>query len=166
MNKRTAKIEMNKMRKIYENLGKELIGQKPLVVMSDAFWFDFKKEIVAVAIHIPSDEFETLINGYFESIGTKGLNPYTVGFLHELGHLWAKKVFRLTNAHFEKGLKDAENIDAWVSENNLSFAQGLEMYYQIQNEFLANEFVKVAVASKRNTIEKYDALISEYYVEM
>jgi hypothetical protein len=166
MNKRTAFAEMKKMRKIYEELGFELIGKKVFVEMNDAFWFNFETEKIGVAIHIPSDRFEDLIANYFDGLGANGLNPYITGFIHELGHYWSKKVYNFTNEDFHNALLEAELLDITSDAQKWTFEETLAKYYQIQTEFCANEFLKVAIMSKRNVIEKYNARIEEYYKEL
>lgn len=166
MTEKEALKELKRMKKMYEDFGLALIGEKINVQMTDSFWFQYSDNIIGVAVHIPSDMFEELIQNFFNSIGAEGLNAYVVGFLHELGHFWSKKVYKLDSRDFQEALLEAELLDITAEAKGWTFEETLAKYYQIQTEFCANEFVRVALQSKKDIIINFNSKIEEYYKEI
>ena len=148
------------LRRIYKAFAKELLDTDIFIKVGSEFFYTHRDEKISVAKTIASDEFEMLIDNYFSAQGYN-YNAYTIGFLHELGHHWSKKAYRLTDEFFYECLLEVEFLRFHSKMIGQPYAETLVDYYQIESERLANSFLEVAHRNKSEVIKKYDRILGQ-----
>lgn len=148
--------------KLYQRFGKELLGINVKVKLDEEYYFEHMSEIVGVMANIPNDEIEIYLTKYFNSIGVN-LSPYTIYYLHELGHLNHKLTHNLNKKYYDSQLLEVELLNVITEQMSIPFDKSLEIYYQIESEKIANEYIKYAMTEKKEIVEKFNTVLEKLY---
>ena len=148
--------------KLFNELSEKLIGEKVEIRLEKVFSFHNNDKYITIAPYGEGKEVETLIsewygkrNVYFSSV--------MIGFLHELGHYYMDKKHKLSRGFYEEqGLKVYE-LRMMSSIIGMSDEKHLDLYYKIEVEKMANDFVFEVSALQKNLIAEYDAKITRIF---
>lgn len=155
-------MNKNTLIKLYKRFGKELLGVNIKIKLDEEYYFQHRDNIVGVMKKLPNDEMEGYVQNYFNSKNIN-LNPYTIYYLHELGHMNHKITHKLNKEYYDRQHMEVEALDVATQALSLTFEKSLEMYYEIESEKIANEFIDYAIREKREIVEKFDKVIEQLY---
>lgn len=148
--------------KLFNELSEKLIGEKVEIRLEEKFSFHNGHKYITIAPFGETEEMEALIskwygkrNVYFSSI--------MIGFLHELGHYYMDKKHKLSREfYYEQGSK-VHTLGIVSDIMGISDEKHLDLYYKIEVEKMANDFVFEVSALQKNLIAEYDAKITGTY---
>lgn len=148
--------------KLFNELSEKLIGEKVEIRLEEVFSFHNRDKYITIAPYGEGKETEALIskwyskrNVYFSSI--------MIGFLHELGHYYMDKKHKLSRGFYEEqGLK-VYKLRTMSGIMGISDEKHLDLYYKIEVEKMANDFVFEVSALQKNLIAEYDVKITGTY---
>jgi hypothetical protein len=158
-------MERVNVKRLYRNFGKNLINDNINIKKDRAFYYDSDTHCIGVPHTLEREEVENAILKYFEKKGIVGLSSYTLGFIHELGHYYSEKRRNFTIEDFRNFHFQASLITFRYNNGDYSYSELLEVYYEIENEKLANEFVFKIYKEKLEVIKRFDRLIKYIYEE-
>ena len=153
------------LRNLCREIADNLIGLSPTIRVENEFYFERGSETIVVSGKKLDDEFEVMIDNFFTKFLGVKLNPFLVGFLHELGHFWTKRVYKLDNEFFEKEMEEKSIIEAMSKFEIKSYEEILEEYYKVSSERMANDFIKLVLKSKPEVVKKYNSIFNEIDAE-
>lgn len=148
--------------KLFNELSEKLIGEKVEIRLEEEFSFDNMDKYITIAPFGETEEMEALIskwygkrNVYFSSI--------MIGFLHELGHYYMDKKHKLSREFYEEQCSEVHTLGIVSEIMGFSDEKHLDLYYKIEMEKMANDFVFDVSALQKNLIAEYDAKITRIF---
>lgn len=148
--------------KLFNELSEKLIGEKVEIRLEEEFSFDNMDKYITIAPFGETEEMEALIskwygkrNVYFSSI--------MIGFLHELGHYYMDKKHKLSREFYEEQCSKVHTLGIVSEIMGFSDEKHLDLYYKIEMEKMANDFVFDVSALQKNLIAEYDAKITRIF---
>ena len=148
--------------KLFNELSEKLIGEKVEIRLEEVFSFDNMDKYITIAPFGETEETEALIskwygkrNVYFSSI--------MIGFLHELGHYYMDKKHKLSREFYEEQCSKVHTLGIVSDIMGFSDEKHLDLYYKIEIEKMANDFVFDVSALQKNLIAEYDAKITRIF---
>lgn len=155
------------LKKLYRNFAKELVGVDVKIKVNDSWWYQHQNDFIGVANCVENEEDEKIVADFFaEFLGQSNLDYslFTIGFLHELGHFWSKKVYCLSNEFFIQNLNEVQALEIFYSLSlELTPKEYYKQYAQIETEKLANDFLALAIKNKNKIVRKYDDIFYKIY---
>ena len=148
--------------KLFNELSEKLIGEKIEIRLENRFSFHNRHKHITIAPFGEGKEAEALIskwyskrNIYFSSI--------MIGFLHELGHYYMDKKHKLSREFYHEQASKIHTLGIVSDIMGISDEKHLDLYYKIEVEKMANDFVFEVSALQKNLIAEYDAEITGTY---
>lgn len=145
--------------KLFNELSEKLIGERIEIRLEEEFSFHNRDKYITIAPFGETEEMEALIsewygkrNVYFSSI--------MIGFLHELGHYYMDKKHKLSREFYEEQCSKVYTLGMISDIVGMSDEKHLDLYYKIEMEKMANDFVFEVSALQKNLIAEYDAKIT------
>lgn len=145
--------------KLYKKFAKELIGEDVHITISDRFWYSYEEDCLGLTKFIRRDEAEDAVAEYFARLGIN-YHPLTVGFLHELGHLWSTREYVLDDEFYDQMREELAELQIIYTFEMLSYKEALKCYYETCAEKLANTFLLKISKEKPEVITKYDVILA------
>lgn len=94
---------------------------------------------------------------FFQELGLEVEHPMTYSLLHEAGHAVSFSGGRwLTEANRTQYMKDVSDLQDAVDGDNITYAMGMERYYQLGVERDANQEAKNLFDKNREIVKKFD----------
>jgi hypothetical protein len=145
-------------------LTEKLINERVEIVNDNEYYFNNKDKFISINIfeNINSDD-SILVNNWFEKRGVN-YSSLMIGYLHELGHYYADKHYNLNRAFYNEQLDAIALLDQIASITNMSDEKHLDLYYKMESEKMANDFVFDMVNRYADLIEQYDREIAKYFI--
>lgn len=148
--------------KLFNELSEKLIGEKIEIRLEEVFSFHHKDKYITIAPYGEGKEVETLIsewygkrNVYFSSV--------MIGFLHELGHYYMDKKHKLSRGFYEEQASEVQTLGIVSDIMGFSDEKHLDLYYKIEVEKMANDFVFEVSDLQKNLIAEYDEKITRNF---